>query len=66
MVFYGEKNDGASDGLMFRPGPEARLNPYVSFFSEEGSYFFTVSSQALRALTVNGDPMGSALTAING
>lgn len=63
VVFYGEKNDGASDGLMFRPGPEARLNPYVSFFSEEGSYFFTVSTNPSRALAVNSDPTGSGLVA---
>jgi hypothetical protein len=63
VVFYGEKNDGASDGLMFRPGPEARLNPYVSFFSEEGSYFFTTSASPLRAVTTNGDPSGTSLTA---
>jgi hypothetical protein len=63
VVFYGEKNDGASDGLMFRPGPEARLNPYVSFFSEEGSYFFTTSDQASRIISLNGDPSGSLLVA---
>jgi len=56
VVFYGEKNDGASDGLMFRPGPEARLNPYVSLYSEEGSYFFTIAVNPKRASVVNAKP----------
>jgi hypothetical protein len=58
VVFYGEKNDGASDGLMFRPGPEARLNPHVSFYSEEGSYFFTVAVNPKRMTTVSVNPNG--------
>lgn len=59
VVFYGEKNDGASDGLMFRPGPEARLNTYSSLFSEEGSYFFTVADSPLRSVETNGTPVSS-------
>ena len=59
VVFYGEKNDGASDGLMFRPGPEARLNTYSSFFSEEGSYFFTVADSPLRSAQLNAAPVSS-------
>jgi len=59
VVFYGEKNDGVSDGLMYRPGPEARLNKYVSLFSEEGSYFFTSSSNPLRKAPVSGTPVSA-------
>jgi hypothetical protein len=54
ILFYAEKNDGKSDELMFRPGPEARLNPYSSLFSEIGAYFLTYTSGAKRAVVVNG------------
>ncbi|CAG5007098.1 hypothetical protein DYBT9275_03963 [Dyadobacter sp. CECT 9275] len=59
IVFYGEKNDGVSDGLMFRPNPEARLNKYVSFFSEAGAYFFTTASGPSRVSEANGNPVSS-------
>jgi hypothetical protein len=58
VVFYGERNDGASEGLMFRPGPEARLNPYANFYSDKGSYFFTVASSPSRASSYNAAPSG--------
>ncbi len=56
VVFYGQKNDGASDGLMFRPGPEARLDKTTSFYSFEGSYFFTTADSPKRSTSVNGQP----------
>lgn len=46
VVFYGRKNDGVSDGLMFRPGPQARLDYTTSFFSEEGAHFFTIAKDS--------------------
>lgn len=48
IIFYGEPNDGESDKWLFRPGPEARVNPYVSFFSDEGSYILTYGQNPKR------------------
>lgn len=45
VVFYGETNDGSSDALLYRP-TSARMNPYSSFFSDEGAYFLTVNGTA--------------------
>lgn len=60
IVFYGIKNDGKSDELLYRntsfePDPKARTNPYLSIYSDESSYFLTTSqdnSSAHRANTV--------------
>ncbi|CAG5007094.1 hypothetical protein DYBT9275_03962 [Dyadobacter sp. CECT 9275] len=49
IIFYGEPNDGASDSLVYRP-ETARLNPYMSLFSDLGYYFLTVSDGAKRAV----------------
>ncbi len=60
VVFYGRKNDGVSDGLLFRSSPtegpdkNARLDKTTSFFSEEGSYFFSTSSTPERMVEVDG------------
>jgi len=48
IIFYGEPNDGKSDELLFRPNPQARVNPYVSFFSDEGSYILTYAANPKR------------------
>lgn len=62
IIFYGEPNDGESDKWLFRPGPEARINPYVSFFSDEGSYILTYAEGAKRmtpavdGTSYSGDP----------
>ncbi|HEV7378464.1 MAG TPA: C25 family cysteine peptidase, partial [Dyadobacter sp.] len=53
IIFYGEPNDGASDSLVFRPSTD-RLNPYTSLFSEERSYFLTVSTTAKRSKVLDG------------
>lgn len=45
IVFYAVPNDGASDSLLYRP-MSARMNPYYSFYSDEGAYFLTVGSKA--------------------
>ncbi|GAA4438769.1 hypothetical protein GCM10023091_19800 [Ravibacter arvi] len=55
VVFWAVKNDGASDGLLFRPGPESRLDQTTSFYSEESSYFFTTGTPAAIA-KLNGSP----------
>jgi hypothetical protein len=59
VLFYGEKNDGASDTLVYRPY-SARLNPYVNLFSEEGAYFLTVSEQAKRVKVIDGSQLSGA------
>ena len=59
VIFYGRKNDGVSDGLMFRPGPEARLDYTTSFFSEEGAHFFTKAlggDEVKRVTSINAQP----------
>ena len=48
IVFYGIKNDGKSDELLYRNSafqkdPAARTNPYLSLYSDESSYFLTNS-----------------------
>ncbi|GLU55842.1 putative type IX secretion system sortase PorU2 [Dyadobacter frigoris] len=53
IIFYGENNDGSSDSLVFRPS-SARLNPYISLYSNEGSYFLTTSNSPKRVVTVDG------------
>lgn len=59
IIFYGEKNDGVSDGVMFRPSPADRLNTYISMFSDEGSYFLTTANNPGRVISSNGAPTGS-------
>lgn len=54
IVFYGEKNDGASDGLLYRPTAEARTNIYSSLFSDIGSYILTYNVAGKRSETLNG------------
>lgn len=43
IEFYGVPNDGSSDALLYRP-TTARINPYYSMFSDEGSYFLTIGT----------------------
>lgn len=60
VVFYGRKNDGVSDGLLFRSSPtegpdkNARLDRTTSFFSEEGSHFFSTSDTPIRMQNLDG------------
>ncbi len=44
IVFYAVPNDGASDSLLYRP-TSGRMNPYYSFYSDEGAYFLTVGNK---------------------
>ncbi len=61
VVFYGRKNDGVSDGLLFRssyangPDSTARLDKTTSFFSDEGAHFFSTSISPKRMAPVNGE-----------
>lgn len=53
IIFYAVPNDGASDSLLYRP-MSARMNPYYSFYSDEGAYFLTVGSKpGIRARVVD-------------
>lgn len=60
IVFYGVKNDGKSDELLYRnsalePDPKARANPYMSIYSDESFYFLTISeiNLPLRAKSIS-------------
>lgn len=53
IVFYAVPNDGASDSLLYRP-MSSRVNPYYSFYSDEGAYFLTVGDKpGNRAKTIS-------------
>lgn len=52
IIFYGEKNTGLTDSELYRPA-SARLNPYISIYSDQSSYFLTVGKSGKRA-TLNG------------
>jgi hypothetical protein len=57
VIFYGVKNNGESDSLVYRPMSD-RMNPYFSIYSDESSYFLTNGKEkGLRAETV---PKGNA------
>jgi hypothetical protein len=61
IVFYAVPNDGASDSLLYRP-MSARLNPYFSMYSDEGSYFLTIGDTlGARAKTTNQQPDSKTL-----
>jgi len=60
IIFYGVKNDGKSDELLYRntsfqPDPAARTNPYLSLYSDESAYFLTnaASGSVSRAKNVS-------------
>lgn len=44
IVFYGERNKGHLDSLVYRP-LNARMNPHQSLFSDESVYFLTVGTE---------------------
>lgn len=48
IEFYGVTNDGASDALLYRPYSGVKQNPYYSFYSDESSYFLTISPSAAK------------------
>ncbi|WP_149242175.1 C25 family cysteine peptidase [Dyadobacter sp. 32] len=56
LWFYAELNDGASDSLLFRPA-SARMNPYQSFFSDQGVYFLTNGKNPKRSVQVDKIPL---------
>ncbi len=61
ILFYGVPNDGSSDALLYRL-PVSRTNPYYSIYSDESSYFLTVSPTngeraAVESLTPSGTPL---------
>jgi len=52
LWFYAELNDGSSDSLLFRPA-SSRMNPYQSFFSDQGIYFLTNNKSPKRSAIIN-------------
>ncbi len=52
IIFFGETNNGASDSLVHFPSA-ARLNPYVSLFSDQGCYFLTTSPASVTVTVAN-------------
>lgn len=56
VVFYGEVNDGSSDSLLYRP-MNSRINPYTSFYSDEGAYFLTINSTPNQLVPVIQSPL---------
>lgn len=52
IEFYGVLNDGASDALLYRPYTGYKLNPYYSWYSDESSYFLTISNSTGSKLAV--------------
>jgi hypothetical protein len=51
IQFYGVRNDGSSDALLYRP-TSSRVNPYYSMYSDESSYFLTIGNDAGKRATV--------------
>jgi|GEM_PF-1552241 len=56
VVFWGRRNDGSSDEFLFL-SPQDRTDKTTSFFSEEGSYFFTTGTPSAPA-SINGALQG--------
>lgn len=63
IIFFGETNDGATDSLVYFPST-ARLNPYISLFSDKGYYFLTTSSSAPARAGVSSKTFDSSNPAI--
>jgi len=63
IVFYGVPNDGASDSLLYRP-MSARMNPYYSFYSDEGAYFLTVGNRPGKRAKVAPAPANETIPVI--
>ncbi|MCE7041222.1 C25 family cysteine peptidase [Dyadobacter sp. CY312] len=61
IIFYGEANDGKLDSLVFRP-MSSKINPYMSLFSDEGSYFLTMKQGARRSETISASFQGDVET----
>lgn len=43
ILFYGRRNDGAQDAALYKAPAESQLNPAYSLFTDERSYFLTLS-----------------------
>lgn len=61
IVFYGEPNDGGQDSLLFRP-TSSRTNIYHSIYSNEGSYYLTVSSSSTQLSEKYSEANNTSLT----
>lgn len=63
IIFYAVPNDGASDSLLYRP-MSARVNPYYSFYSDEGSYFLTIGNKPGNRARVVEQPADGTVPAV--
>lgn len=50
ILFYGKKNDGSRDSLLYRNSE--RANPYHSLYSDESAYFLTLGTKAGKRISV--------------
>lgn len=63
IIFYAVPNDGAIDSLLYRP-MSARVNPYFSMYSDEGTYFLTVGDKPGKRAKVVDQPVDQAVPVI--
>lgn len=63
IIFYAVPNDGAIDSLLYRP-MSARVNPYFSMYSDEGTYFLTVGDKPGKRAKVVEQPVDQAVPVI--
>lgn len=60
ITFYGVKNDGASDSLLYRPF-KARMNPHYSLFADESAYFLTIGDKPGKRAKAVSQPVDSKI-----
>ncbi|MCX6215604.1 C25 family cysteine peptidase [Spirosoma sp.] len=62
MEFYGRRNDGVADSLLYHP-PSAQPHPYYSLFTDTTAYFLTWGvDTAGKRMTAYADSSGAGLT----
>ena len=57
LFFYGKKNDGTLDSLLYPTNFQA--NKYFNLLSDTCAYFFTIGAQAGKRVTLNTSPITS-------
>ena len=63
LEFYGERNDGTSDSLLYRPN-QAQPHPYYNLFNDTTAYFLTWNRNGLsgKRMIVSTDTISAGLT----
>lgn len=61
--FYGQRNDGTLDSLLYKPA-SAQPHPYYNLFSDTTAYFLTIGPNAGRRMTVVTDTAAASLTPV--